>query len=656
MWRSSLVAMVLVFSASLAYADWPGKRSEWNGYGRYDFEVNGHASYVITPKVAAPGRPWVWRARFPEYRAEIDIELLARGYHVGYTDVAGLFGSPEALSRGDAFYEFVTERGGLAERVALEGVSRGGLFVYNWAARNPEKVACTYADTPVCDIRSWPGGLGVGRGHAPTWEACLRVYGLTEAEVETFEGNPIDHLQPLAEAGIPLMSVVTENDQIVPPIENTYVLRERYEALGGEIAVVSIAEGTIESSGHHFPLQDPGPGADFICAHTRGTPHGHEYFEMRGGLDRCRRVFEREGVGRVAFLGGSITYNPGWRDLICADLQRRFADTEFDFVAAGIPSMGSTPGAFRLERDVLSQGGRVDLLFVEAAVNDAGNKRSATEQLRGMEGIVRHARRANPAMDIVMMHFVDPSKMETIRSGGTPEVIATHERVAEHYAVPSINLALEVTERIGAGEFTWKDDFRNLHPSPFGQKVYARSIRRLFDAAWGEADVEETVTPPAVPEPLDPFCYQAGRLVDIGAAELGQGWRYESTWRPTDGAATRAGFVAVPMLIAEDPGATLTFAFQGSAVGVFVAAGPDAGALEFRVDPDGDEGRWKKLDLFTPWSARLHLPWAHVLAAELGPGRHVLELRVSREKNEASRGHAVRVAHLLVNGPMPGVD
>ena len=37
-------------------------------------------------------------------------------------------------------------------------------------------------------------------------------------------------------------------------------------------------------------------------------------------------------------------------------------------------------------------------------------------------------------------------------------------------------------DRIARGEFTWEDDFRNLHPSPFGQKVYARSIRRTLEA------------------------------------------------------------------------------------------------------------------------------------------------------------------------------
>ena len=78
--------------------------------------------------------------------------------------------------------------------------------------------------------------------------------------------------------------------------------------------------------------------------------------QLRNGLQNCKLRFENDKHGKVAFLGGSITYNPGWRDSVCAYLEKRFPDTEFEFISAGIPSMGSMPAAFRLERDVLSNG------------------------------------------------------------------------------------------------------------------------------------------------------------------------------------------------------------------------------------------------------------------------------------------------------------
>ena len=158
-------------------------------------------------------------------------------------------------------------------------------------------------------------------------------------------------------------------------------------------------------------------------------PYGHDYFTLRGGLENCRIRFERDKSGRVVFLGGSITEMHGWREMVCKDLQRRFPHTKFDFINAGIPSTGSTPGAFRLLRDAFGHG-PVDLLFEEAAVNDDTNGFSDRAQIRGMEGIVRHARLVQPEIDIVMLHFVDPGKMREINAGKTPAVIANHEKVA----------------------------------------------------------------------------------------------------------------------------------------------------------------------------------------------------------------------------------
>ncbi|MEZ6089485.1 MAG: hypothetical protein R3C05_15945 [Pirellulaceae bacterium] len=44
---------------------------------------------MVLPDVAAEGKPWVWRARFPGYHDEIDAKLVADGFHLGYVDVAG---------------------------------------------------------------------------------------------------------------------------------------------------------------------------------------------------------------------------------------------------------------------------------------------------------------------------------------------------------------------------------------------------------------------------------------------------------------------------------------------------------------------------------------------------------------------------------------
>lgn len=267
---SSLLAVCILLisltTTSLA-GDWPGKKSGWNGYDRFDFSVDDRPAYVVVPKVAAAGNPWVWRARFPGFHAEADILLLERGFHIAYINTDNMLGSERAMKHWDKFYDFMTERG-LSSQVALEGVSRGGLFIYGWAARHPDRVACIYADTPVCDIKSWPKGAGNGVGSQGSWDVLLKEYGLSNEEAMKYDHNPIDLLKPIAKAKIPVLHIVSLNDKVVPPTENTFILAERYRNLGGSIEIMEVKAGTEKSQGHHFTHPDPQKVADFIAEHA----------------------------------------------------------------------------------------------------------------------------------------------------------------------------------------------------------------------------------------------------------------------------------------------------------------------------------------------------------------------------------------------------
>jgi len=369
------------------------------------------------------------------------------------------------------------------------------------------------------------------------------------------------------------------------------------------------------------------------------------YHNTGGGLGNSQLRFERDKTGTVAFLGGSITQNGGWRDSICNYLQKKFPETQFTFISAGISSMGTTPGAFRLDRDVLSKG-PVDLLFEEAAVNDATNGRSSDEQIRGMEGIIRHTLMANPATDIVVMHFVDQEKMKTYNRGEVPEVIRNFDLVSTHYNVGSINLALEVTERINRGEFNWEDDFKDVHPSPFGQSIYFRSMKAFLEEAYSmPLSGNEQITPHQIPDAMDPFSYDRGEIIPFTEASDIKGFKLQPKWSPAGNYGTRQGYTEVDMLLGEDAGDSFTLHFEGRAVGIMVAAGPDAGMIEYSIDG----GEIQKADLFTRWSQQLYLPWYLTLAAELDRGSHTLELKISCDKNPDSSGNSCIIKAFYIN-------
>ena len=373
-------------------------------------------------------------------------------------------------------------------------------------------------------------------------------------------------------------------------------------------------------------------------------PSPDSCFAVRDTLTNSRIRIAREKKARVAFLGGSITEANGWRVFTAEMLKKRFPDTQFDIVNAGISSTDSTLAPFRLEEHVFARG-PVDLLFFEFAVNDQHNSRTPTESIRGVEGIIRRARALNPAIDLVILYCCDPVKMNFIRKGQVPPRIVPHEKVAKYYSIPAIDLATEVTLRVDGGEFPWKK-FGGLHPSPFGHQLYARSIGRLLDAAWKKplaADAQ--VKPHPMPEkPLDPLHYGRGRFIALEKATLVNGWSLVAKWKATRGH-TRRQFVNCPMLVAEKPGATLKLAFTGTAVGLLEVAGFDVGVIEFSIDG----GPFRRLDQFTQWSGGLHIPWAYLLDAGLEPGPHELTLRTTDAKNPKSLGHACRIVRFLAN-------
>src|SRR4029079_1627490 len=101
-----------------------GKKSDWNGFAKYDFVVDGRTSYLVVPKEAASGKPWIWRARFWGHEPQTDIALLKKGYHLASCDVVELFGNPQAIKHWNVYYEHVTTKYGLAPKIALQGMSR----------------------------------------------------------------------------------------------------------------------------------------------------------------------------------------------------------------------------------------------------------------------------------------------------------------------------------------------------------------------------------------------------------------------------------------------------------------------------------------------------------------------------------------------------
>jgi pimeloyl-ACP methyl ester carboxylesterase len=202
-------------------------------YDRYAFELAGVEGTitVIVPRAEMSGRSWVFRSDFVERDDSVDLALLAKGFHVVTGPVPYNADGPKRAD-WDAVYRYLVAHG-FSSKPVMAG--RGGAAgeAYAWAIDNPDKAACIYGENPV--LRS-----------------------------NQSQASLLDHLEPLAKAGVPILHVCGSLDPWLSG--QTRAAEKRYKELGGQMAVL------IKESEGHYPLspKDPQPAVDFIVKSVLG--------------------------------------------------------------------------------------------------------------------------------------------------------------------------------------------------------------------------------------------------------------------------------------------------------------------------------------------------------------------------------------------------
>jgi len=179
---------------------------------------------------------------------------------VVYCDVAELLGNEQAISLWNSYYNLL-HKAGLAKKALMEGMSRGGVYVFNWAAVNPDKVAGVYVDNPLLNIPSWAEGMMKPDVKDAMFEAFKKDYNLTtDDEIRAFKGSPVDKVKQIVKGKYPILILCADEDEAVSPKDNTLLFEQKVKALNGNITVIH------KPGAKHHPhsLPNPEPIVDFL--------------------------------------------------------------------------------------------------------------------------------------------------------------------------------------------------------------------------------------------------------------------------------------------------------------------------------------------------------------------------------------------------------
>lgn len=229
-----------------------------------NFDLAGHKGFLYAAPKPADGKPWLWYAPTLNgvslFGRKMYFEALMKaGISLAGYDLGEVRGSPRSTEKFTTFYEEMVKRG-YSPKPILLGQSRGGMMMLAWGMRHPEKVRAFVGIYPVCNLASWP----LKNSKAAT----LADFDLPEDELlaRMKEFNPIDHLDGLLANKVPMFIVHGDSDVVVPYDDNSALVKQRYEAGGGQITVKIIPGEGHKVSPSFFECREL---VDFVLANAR---------------------------------------------------------------------------------------------------------------------------------------------------------------------------------------------------------------------------------------------------------------------------------------------------------------------------------------------------------------------------------------------------
>jgi len=321
------------------------------------------------------------------------------------------------------------------------------------------------------------------------------------------------------------------------------------------------------------------------CAATMAE--AADFYQVRGGIPNSQYYFKANTVGNqyLFFLGNSVLAGAGLKDQglrystqMVKGFKKHFPDATV-IETRNMQPGGSWFGLFRASRgqpvfgEVICSG---HLAILDFAADDRG---ADIEQVKtSLEGLVRQITLYRATHSQMLVYTLTPEMLEAYRAGKTPEYIRVSERIAEHYGIPSLNLAQYAAEKILAGEISFAAfSADGVNPTDAGAKIYADAVAKFVDALLSAHPIPDKPRRHTLPPPLFPETDDNGRIVayEDPPVERSGGWE--------PGQASPIGPFR-HLLVSDEVGATLTLKFKGLEIGVLDVVDKDSADYEYSVD------------------------------------------------------------------------
>ncbi len=366
-----------------------------------------------------------------------------------------------------------------------------------------------------------------------------------------------------------------------------------------------------------------------------------EFYKIRSGIPNSQYFFRDNKAGNqyLFYIGNTVLAGTGLKDptlrysaQMVKGFNKYFPDAKINETRHMYPG-GSWFAQFRCAHgqpvfgEVIFSG---HLAILDFAADDRNI--DIPEVKLSLEAIVRQVTLFRDTHSRMMVYTLTPEMLQSWRKGKTPEYIKVSEQIAEHYGIPSLNLAKYAADKIISGEISF-DAFSTdgVNPTEAGAKIYGEAVAKFVDALMTAYLVPETPQHFVLPEKLFSGTDDNGRIVayeDLQVKKLG-------IWKPGQ----KSPIVPFRhLLVSDQAGATLALKFKGSEIGILDVLDKDSADFEYSVD----KAPFRKLPAPKDSTAPVMRPVSLVKGLEKDT-EHELVIKV------ASPGVA-RIGGILLNG------